>query len=92
MIEESLLAIAAILWGSLWGYSTLLIVLVLLQENKSLYAYPMRMALDRFVELLGFNWLKSLHQLQLTTLRLVSYGMFVIVSLGVSFLLLVLDP
>ncbi len=91
MLSEILLGFTALLWGGLWGYSTLLLVLVFMRETESLYAYPMRSALDRFVDTLGFPWLKSLHQLQLERLRWISYVMFGLVSVGISVMLVFLD-
>jgi len=84
MLEQALLMIAVVIWGLLWGYSTLLVMLVLMQETDSLYAYPMRAALDRFVESVGCGWLRTLHNLQLTQLRWISYLMFGLVTLGVA--------
>ncbi|MEN9203540.1 MAG: hypothetical protein Q6J46_12170 [Thermostichus sp. DG02_2_bins_29] len=90
MLEPILIGLGAVLWGSLWGYTTLLILLVNFKESGSVYAYPMQMVLDRFVESLGLGWLKTLHAMQLKPLRQVSYALFAVVTLGVAFMLWVL--
>lgn len=84
MLEQTFLLVAIVIWGLLWGYSTLLVLLVFMKETDSLYAYPMRTALDRFVESVGCGWLRTLHSLQLAQLRLISYLMFGLVSVGVA--------
>lgn len=84
MLEQALLLAAIVIWGLLWGYSTLLVMLVFMKETDSLYAYPMRVALDRFVESFGCGWLRTLHNLQLSQLRTISYSMFGVVTAGVA--------
>ncbi len=91
MVNQLVLGISAILWGGLWGYSTLLVALVFMEETESLYAYPMRAALDRFVDTLGFSWLKPLHGMQLSRLRFISYGMFGLITLGLGLMAVVLE-
>jgi hypothetical protein len=90
MFEPILIGLSAVLWGLLWGYATLLVVLVNFKEQGSVYAYPMQAVLDRFVESLGLGWLKDLHALQLRPLRQISYALFGAVTLGVAFMLWVL--
>ncbi len=91
MLYQLLLGMTSVLWGGLWGYSTLLVILVFMKETESFYAFPMRAALDRFVETLGFGWLKPLHDLGLTHLRLVSYALFGSITLGVGLVAFYLD-
>jgi hypothetical protein len=91
MLYQLLLSLAALLWGGLWGYSTLLIALVWMKETESLYSYPMQAAMDRFVDILGCGWLKPLHDLPQWQLRWISYGLFGFVSLGVCVVILVVD-
>jgi hypothetical protein len=91
MLFDLLAAVSIIFWSGLWAYSTLLVLLVIMKETESMYAYPMRMALDRFVDALGFSWLKPLHDLQLQRLRLISYSLFGVVTLGVGIVLLLVD-
>jgi hypothetical protein len=90
MFEPILIGLSAVLWGLLWGYATLLVVLVNFKEQGSVYAYPMQAVLDRFVESLGLDWLKALHAMQLRPLRRISYALFGAVTLGVAFMLWVL--
>ncbi|MFT0787392.1 hypothetical protein [Synechococcus sp. H55.10] len=90
MLEPILIGLSAVLWGGLWGYATLLIVLVNFKEQGSVYAYPMQVVLDRFVESLGLDWLKALHAMQLKPLRQISYALFGAVTLGVVWMLWVL--
>ena len=90
MLEPILIGLSAVLWGGLWGYATLLIVLVNFKEQGSVYAYPMQAVLDRFVESLGLDWLKALHAMQLKPLRQISYALFGAVTLGVVWMLWVL--
>jgi len=90
MLEPILIGLSAVLWGGLWGYATLLIVLVNFKENDSAYAYPMQAVLDRFVESLGLDWLKALHAMQLKPLRQISYALFGAVTLGVVWMLWVM--
>ncbi|MEN9225057.1 MAG: hypothetical protein Q6L60_09220 [Thermostichus sp. HHBFW_bins_43] len=90
MLEPILIGLSAVLWGSLWGYATLLILLVNFKESESVYAYPMQTVLDRFVDSLGLGWLKTLHAMQLKPLRRVSYALFGAVTLGVALMLWVL--
>ncbi len=91
MVYQILIGLTIILWSGLWSYSTLLVVLVFMKDSESLYAYPMQVALDRFVDNLGFSWLKPLHKLEQTRLRQISYGMFGAVTLGLSLLVMVLS-
>ncbi|ABC99913.1 hypothetical protein CYA_1759 [Synechococcus sp. JA-3-3Ab] len=90
MLEPILIGLSAVLWGLLWGYATLLVLLVNFKEQGSVYAYPMQAVLDRFVESLGLGWLKDLHAMQLQPLRRISYALFAAVTLGVVLMLWVL--
>ena len=91
MLISLLILLTVLLWGGLWGYSTLLVTLVWMREQDSDYVYPMRIALDRFVESLGLGWLKPLHSLGLEQQRLIGYGMFQLVTIGVAYTLLVVS-
>jgi hypothetical protein len=87
VLPQLILSLALVASGGLWAYSTLLVFFIYLEETDSFYFYPMRMALDRFVEAMGLGWLKPLHGLQLSQRRSLSYCLFGLVSLGVAFLL-----
>jgi hypothetical protein len=91
MLVTLWILVTALLWGGLWGYATLLIALIWMREQDSEYAYPMRIALDRLVESVGCNWLKPLHSLSLERQRLIGYGLFGVVTVGVVYTLVVLE-
>ncbi len=82
-----LVALGSILWGGLWGYSTLLVFDVYLELTGSDYHYPMQLALDRLVELVGLGWLKPLHRLELQQRRWFCLALFGLITLGVGVLL-----
>lgn len=82
-----LVALGSVLWGGLWGYTTLLVFQVYLEDTGSDYQYPMQLALDRFVDLLGMGWLKPLHRMEIQRRRWFSYGLFALITVGVGVLL-----
>ena len=74
-----LTTLGIIVWAGLWAYATLLVIYVILEESDSVYTYPMRLSLDRFVENVGLAWLKQLHRLPLVERRRLSIGLLVVV-------------
>ena len=87
LISHLLVTLSLIASAALWAYTTLLVLWVLLEDNDSLYAYPMRTALDRFVDTFGMGWLKPLHQLHISERRPLSYGLFAAVTVAIGLLL-----
>ncbi|MEN9252778.1 MAG: hypothetical protein Q6L49_10095 [Thermostichales cyanobacterium HHBFW_bins_127] len=79
-----LTTLGIILWAGLWAYATLLVIDVILEETDSLYRYPMRLSLDRFVEQVGLPWLKQLHRLPLPERRPFSIGLLLVVTLATA--------
>ncbi len=77
-----LTTLGIIVWAGLWAYATLLVVYVILEESDSVYTYPMRLSLDRFVENVGLAWLKQLHRLPLVERRRLSIGLLVVVTVA----------
>ncbi|GAB4215321.1 MAG: hypothetical protein OHK0012_15220 [Synechococcales cyanobacterium] len=82
MAYPILTTLAIVFWAGLWAYATLLVVFVILEEADSTHAYPMRMALDRFVDNLSLPWLRGLHRLPLPQRRRLSFALMVLVTLG----------
>lgn len=77
-----LTTLGIIVWAGLWAYATLLVIYVILEESDSVYTYPMRLSLDRFVENVGLAWLKELHRLPLVDRRRLSIGLLVVVTVA----------
>jgi hypothetical protein len=77
-----LTTLGIIVWAGLWAYATLLVIYVILEESDSVYTYPMRLSLDRFVENVGLAWLKQLHRLPLVERRRLSIGLLVVVTVA----------
>jgi len=77
-----LTTLGILVWAGLWAYATLLVMYVILEECDSVYTYPMRLSLDRFVENLGLRWLKQLHRLPLAERRRMSISLLVVVTLA----------
>jgi len=77
-----LTTLGIIVWAGLWAYATLLVIYVILEESDSVYTYPMRLSLDRFVENVGLAWLKELHRLPLVERRRLSIGLLVVVTVA----------
>ncbi|MEM6445580.1 MAG: hypothetical protein AAFY57_08745 [Cyanobacteria bacterium J06642_2] len=87
LLSEIALVTASIFWAVMWAYATLLILYAFLEDTDSIYFQPMRMSLDRFVDTLGMGWLKPLHEMNVAQRRAISYGLFVLVTIGVGLLL-----
>lgn len=86
-LSDIALGVASIFWAVMWAYATLLILYVFLEDTDSMYFQPMRISLDRFVDTLGMGWLKPLHDMDVARRRIVSYSLFVLVTIGVGLVL-----
>ena len=91
LITHMLIFLSVIVSATVWAYSTLMVMWVILEDAESMYARPMRPAMDRFADTFYLSWLKPLHELELEERKPISLGMFGLVTISISLLIWMIE-